>query len=200
MNRWSALWPLLKRDVFILLTLVGFLTAVWGALIFWSHHLAPSWQTAQSNLQAAQAELSQAQADQLDLDTHRRSFDQLKASGLMDGLPRPTWAEDVQRIAEAHHLRSQLTFVLLPPEVLDLPQAQAINARVTRHAMDIQLSGVHDIEALTLMTHIMDKHNRVARLEHCSFDRRATNLDMKCRVNFLHIEPASTNVQNVSAS
>jgi hypothetical protein len=167
---------------------------------FWSYHLTPSWQTAQSNLQAAQAELSQAQADQLDFETHRRSFDQLKASGLMDGLPRPSWAEDVQRIAEEHHLRSQLTFVLLPPESLDLPQAQAINAHVTRHTMEIQLSGVHDIEALKLITSVMEKHNRVARLEHCSFNRRSINLDMKCRVNFLHIEPASINAQNTSSS
>lgn len=196
MSRWFVLWPLLRKNVVALLITLGFILVGWSGLSFWFHHLTPLWQTAQSGLQAAQAELTQAQADQLDFETHRRSFEQLQASGLMDGAPRAGWAEEVQRIAEYHHLSSQLTFVLMPPEALDFPQAQAINARVTRHVMEIQLTGVHDIEALKLITSVIEKHHGVARLVHCSFDRRSVNLDMKCRVNFLHIEPTSTNAQN----
>lgn len=195
-NSWHVLWPLLKREAVVLLIVIGAILLGWSGLIFWFQHLLPPWQTVQTSLQAAQAELAQAQADQLDFDTHRRSFEQLKASGLMDGEPRAGWAEEVQRIATNKGLLSQLTFVLAAPESVELPQAQAINARVTRHLMEIQLTAIHEIEALQFITTVVEKHNGVARLNECTFDRRSPSLDMKCRVNFLHIEPATANAQN----
>jgi hypothetical protein len=200
MNLWQILWPLLKKQIVVVLVATGAILLAWSGLAFWFHHLLPPWQAAQATFQAAQTELTQAQADQLDFDTHRRTFEQLKASGLMDGDPRPGWAEEVQRLATAYGVLSQLTFILAPPEAIDLPQAQAINAKVTRHPMEIHLASIHEIEALQFITAVVEKHKGVARLANCSFDKRdAATLVMKCRVNFLHIEPNATNPQNPSS-
>jgi hypothetical protein len=197
MKPWALLWPLLKREAVVWIVLAGAMVLAWTGLEFWLQRLLPAWQAAQATLQTAQTELTQAETDQLDFETHRRTFEQLKASGLMDGDPRAGWAEEVQRLATARGVRSQLTFVLAPPEPIDLPQAQAIGARVTRHPLELHLAGVHEIEALQFMSEVMAQHKRVARLQGCAFDKRdAATLAMKCRVNFLHIDPTPAAAEN----
>lgn len=59
------------------------------------------WQQAQSQLQAAQGQLGEAQADQTDLDTHRRTYEVLKTSGLLGGEPRAIWVEDLREFLPA---------------------------------------------------------------------------------------------------
>lgn len=197
-----VLWPLVKRETVVWLMVVGGIVVAWSGLAFWFQHLSAPWQTAQAQLQTAQAEWDQATADQFDFDTHRRSFEQLKASGLMDGEPRAAWAEEVQSIAVDSGLSAQLSFMLAPPTPVDMPQSQATPTptRVTRHVMDIQLTGVHDTEALHFLIRLSERHQRVSRLSDCTFERRGSHVDMKCRVNFLHIDVKPTPAQNAGTS
>lgn len=197
----AVLWPLVQRETVVWLMVIGAIVVAWSGLAFWFQHLAAPWQTAQAHLQTAQAELDQATADQFDFETHRRSFEQLKASGLMDGEPRAVWAEEVQRIAVDSGLSAQLSFILAPPTPVEMPQNPAtLAARVTRHVMDIQLTGVHDTEALHFITRLSERHQRVSRLSDCTFERRGPQMDMKCRVNFLHMDVKPNSAHNAGTS
>lgn len=194
---WPLLLPLLRPLLFKLGALLGVLVLVWGGLYALQQSLLPDWQQAQGQQQAAQALLAEAQADQIDLDTHRRTYEQLKASGLLGGEPRAVWVEDLLRTSASLGLQAQVSFTLGSPQAVELPQAQAIGARVTRHTLDYTMTGVHELEVLQLTDQYMQAHQGVARLMGCALEQPTPEgLGARCRVNFLHIEPPATPSHN----
>jgi hypothetical protein len=197
MSRWHILLPLIKSLLLKVSLAVGGVAVAWGGLYGFMVWLEPPWQQAQAQQQAAQAQLDQARADQQDLDTHRRTYEALKAGGLLGGEPRAIWVEDLLRTANAMGLQADVSFTLATPVAVDLPQAQAIGARVSRHVLEYTLTHVHDIEALQLTALFMRDHADVARLTGCALETPTPQgLSARCRVNFLHIDPANTPRQN----
>jgi hypothetical protein len=191
------LLPLLRPLLIKLGALLCALAMVWGALYAVQQSLQPEWQQAQGQQQTAQALLGEAHADQTDLDTHRRTFEMLKASGLLGGEPRAVWVEDLLRTAVSMDLQTQVSFTLGSPQAVELPQAQAIGARVTRHTLDYTLIQVHELEVLQLTDQFMQAHQGVARLMGCALEQPTPlGLDARCRVNFLHIEPPAAPSHN----
>ncbi|MDP2092617.1 MAG: hypothetical protein Q8K50_01810 [Hydrogenophaga sp.] len=194
---WPLLLPLLRPLLIKLGALLGVLVLVWGGLYALQQSLLPDWQQAQGQQQVAQALLAEAQADQIDLDTHRRTYEQLKASGLLGGEPRAVWVEDLLRTSASLGLQAQVSFTLGSPQAVELPQAQAIGARVTRHTLDYTMTGVHELEVLQLTDQYMQAHQGVARLMGCALEQPTPEgLGARCRVNFLHIEPPATPSHN----
>ena len=194
------LLPLLRSLLIKLSVLLCVLALVWGALYAAQQSLLPDWQQAQSQQQAAQVLLSEAQADQTDLDTHRRTYELLKTSGLLGGEPRAVWVEDLLRTATNLGLQSQVSFTLGSPQAVELPQAQAMGARVTRHTLDYTMTGVHELEVLQLTDQFMKAHQGVARLMGCALEQPTPEgLGARCRVNFLHIEPPATPSHNAGS-
>ena len=197
MNRWRTLLPLVKPQLLKVSLALGGVTLAWGALYGAMLWLEPPWQQAQAQQQSAQAQLDQARADQQDLDTHRRTFEALKAGGLLGGEPRAAWVENLLRTANAMGLQANVSFTLATPVTVELPQAQASGARVSRHVLEYTLSQVHDIEALQLTAFFMRDHANVAHLAGCALDNPTPQgLSARCRVNFLHIDPPGTAQQN----
>lgn len=198
MNALSPLLlPLLRPLLIKLGALLGVLALAWGGLYAVQQSLLPDWQQAQGQQQTAQALLAEAQADQTDLDTHRRTYELLKASGLLGGEPRAVWVEDLLRTATQLGLQAQVSFTLGSPQAVELPQAQAIGARVTRHTLDYTMTGVHELEVLQLTEQFMQTHQGVARLMGCALEQPTPNgLGARCRVNFLHIEPPAAPSHN----
>ena len=142
-------------------------------------------------------QLGEAQADQTDLDTHRRTYEVLKTSGLLGGEPRAIWVEDLLRISAGLGLQAHVSFTLGSPQAVDLPQAQAIGAKVTRHTLEYSFTRVHELEVLQLTQQYLQAHQDVARLMGCQLEQPAADgLSARCRVNFLHIEPPVAQGQN----
>lgn len=198
MKAWMPmLLPLLRPLLIKLGALLGVLVLAWGALYAVQQTLLPDWQQAQSQLQAAQGQLGEAQADQTDLDTHRRTYEVLKTSGLLGGEPRAIWVEDLLRISAGLGLQAHVSFTLGSPQAVDLPQAQAIGAKVTRHTLEYSFARVHELEVLQLTQQYLQAHQGVARLMGCQLEQpTADGLSARCRVNFLHIEPPVAQGQN----
>jgi hypothetical protein len=191
------LLPFLRPLLIKLAILLGALVLAWGVLYVVQQTLLPDWQQAQSRLQAAQSQLGEAQADQTELETHRRTYEMLKASGLLGGEPRAIWVEDLLRISSDLGLQAHISFTLGSPQAVDLPQAQAIGAKVTRHTLEYSFSRVHELEVLQLTQQYLQAHQDLARLMGCQLDQpTAQGLSARCRVNFLHIEPPAAQGQN----
>lgn len=195
----SAVMALVRPWFMRLGLALGLLGVVWGGAYATYDWLRPDWQQAQAQRQAAQARLDEARTDQKDIDTHRRTYDSLRASGLLGGEPRAAWVESLLRMATEMGLQGQISFSLATPAAVDLPQAQAVGARVTRHVLEFSLKGVHEVEALQLVERYVAAHEGVARLMGCSFDGPTPQgLDLQCRVNFLHIDPVTSPGHNGS--
>ncbi len=193
----SAVLPLVRPWLLRLGLAVALLGVVWGGLYATHDWLKPDWQQAQAQRQAAQARLDEARTDQKDIDTHRRTYDSLRASGLLGGEPRALWVESLLRTASDMGLQGQVSFNLATPVAVDLPQAQAVGGRVTRHVLEFSLKGVHEVEALQLVDRYVAAHEGVARLMGCTFDGPTPQgLALQCRVNFLHIDPPMPAGQN----
>lgn len=193
----ALLWPLLRPLLIRVGALLLALALAWGGLAGVRWWQTPAWQQAQAEQQAAQGMLTEAQADQLDLDTHRRTYEVLKASGLLGGEPRPVWVEDLLRVTQQLGLQAHTSFTLGSPQVVDLPQAQATGARVTRHTLEYTLSRVHGVEVLQLTEQFIQTHQGVARLMGCALEQPTPEgLAARCRVNFLHIEPPQSAAHN----
>lgn len=191
------LLPLLRSLLIKLGVLLCALALAWGGLYAMQQSLLPDWQQAQAQQKTAQARLKEAQADQTDLDTHRRTYEMLKASGLLGGEPRAVWVEDLLRISTRLGLQAHIRFTLGSPQAVDLPQAKTTGARVTRHTLDYTLTRVHELEVLQLTEQFMQTHQGVARLMGCSLEQpKPEGLSARCRVNFLHIEPPATPSHN----
>jgi hypothetical protein len=193
----TLLLPLLRPLLIKLGALLGVLVLAWGSLYAVQQTQLPDWQQAKAQQKTAQARLSEAQADQTDLDTHRRTYDMLKASGLLGGEPRAVWVEDLLRTATRLNLQSHIRFTLGSPQAVDLAQAKTMGARVTRHTLDFTLTRVHEVEVLQLTDQFMQTHQGVARLMGCSLEQPTPEgLGARCRVNFLHIEPPAAASHN----
>lgn len=166
------------------------LALAWGGLWGARYALQPGWQTAEAQLQAAQALLDEARTDQGDIKTHRASFEGLKAAGLIGGEPRAVWVEDLLRTAQAQGLPSQTSFTLAAPQPVELPEAEAMGVRVTRHVLEYSLTRVHEVEALRFAQQYHQAHGRVSRTVACTWEQPTPEgLTARCRVNFLHIDP-----------
>lgn len=166
------------------------LALAWGGLWGARYILQPGWQKAEAEMQAAQALLDEARTDQGDIETHRGSFDALKAAGLVGGEPRAVWVEDLLRTAQALGLQSQTSFTLAAPQAVELPEAEAAGARVTRHVLEYSLARVHEVEALRFAQQYHQAHGRVSRPVACTWEQPTPEgLTARCRVNFLHIDP-----------
>jgi hypothetical protein len=191
------LLPMLRSLLIKLGALLVAVAMAWGGLYAVQQSQLSDWQSAKSQRQKAQARLTEARADQTDLDTHRHTYEMLKASGLLGGEPRAVWVEDLLRTATQQGLQSRIRFTLGSPQNVDLPQAKTIGARVTRHTLDFTLSRVHELEALQLTDQFMQTHQGVARLMGCVMEQPTPEgINVRCSVNFLHIEPPSTTGQN----
>lgn len=176
----------IKWGALLLLLALG-----WGALWGAQRVLQSDWQQAQSLAEAAQAQWDEAQAEQEDLTTHRSRFEQLKAAGLVGGDPRAAWVDDLLRTARNQGLQERLGFTLAPPETLAVDEAEAANAQVRRHVLEYSLNRVHDIEALHFMQRFHHDHALMARPMACGLELPTPEgLTARCRVNFLHIDPA----------
>lgn len=194
-----VLLPLLRPTLIRLAVLLGVLSAFWGAFYVAQRWFKPSWETAQFDLQTAQTALHEVRSDQKDLDTHRRTYESLKASGLLGGDPRAFWVEDLLRVAAEMDLSAQISFTLGSPQAIDLPLADAVGARVSRHVLEFSLSRVHDDEAVRFIDRFTRSHQGVARLVGCAFEHpTAEGLSARCRVNFLHIEPPKNVTDNAT--
>ncbi len=200
MNRqWTVILPLVRPAVALLLAAALVLALASGALWGVRLYLAPQWQQAQAERQAAQGELELARSEQADAAAHLPRYRQMVADGFVGGEPRAAWVEDLLQIAAGLGLRDQLTFQLAPPEILPLPQAQEAQAQVQRHALQVELRQVHEIEALRLLQQLQARHPQVAQLAGCIFDQPAAQgLAVRCRVNFLHIAPQPAPANNAA--
>ena len=166
---------------------------LWGA----QYVLKPTWQQSETQAQASQAQWDEARAEQDDLTTHRSRFEQLKAAGLVGGDPRAAWVDDLLRTARDQGLQERLGFTLAPPETLAVDEAEAAGAQVKRHVLEYSLNHVHEVEALQFMQRFHQDHALIARPAACWLERPTPEgLTARCRVNFLHIDPAAATVHN----
>lgn len=189
---WPVIFPLVRPAVLLLVGVVLALLLASAALWGVRYYLNPGWQKDQAAMQAAQSQLEEARAEQADVETHQRHYEQLVAAGLVGAEPRAVWVEDLLRITQDLGLQGHTSFTLAVPEAVELPQAEAAQARVQRHVLEIQLSRVHEIEALHLIEQLQARHGRVSRLASCLFEQPVPEgLAARCRVNFLHIDPAA---------
>lgn len=169
----------------------------WGVLWGAQYVLQPGWQKSETQAQAAQAQWDEAQAEQDDLTAHRSRFEQLKAAGLVGGDPRAAWVDDLLRAARDQGLQERLGFTLAAPEALELDQAEAAGAQVRRHVLEYSLNRVHEIEALQFMQRFHQDHALIARPMACWLELPTPEgLTARCRVNFLHIDPAAAAAHN----
>lgn len=196
---WSVVFPLVKPTVMLLAKAVAALLLVAASLWGVRYFLTPGWQQAESNLQTAQAQLDEARLEQSDVQTHWPRFQQLVAAGMVGGEPRAVWVEDLLNTGKELGLNDQLSFSLAVPEIVELSQSESAQASVQRHVLEVQLSQVHEIEALRLMQHIRNRHALVTRMAGCLFAQPEPNgLTAQCRINFLHIAPSPATDHNAS--
>lgn len=187
---WSVVLPLIQPTLMLLMKVVAGLAlmsaALWGA----QHLMSAAWQQADATLQGAQAQLEDARLERVDVQAHLPRFNQLVAAGLVGGEPRSEWVEDMLRTAKAMNLQNRVSFSLSPPEPVEVPQAELVPARVQRHVLELQVTEVHEIEALRLMQAVQAHHAPVSRMAACLFDSPSpTGLTAKCRIHFLNIAP-----------
>jgi len=186
----AIVFPLVRGLAFRWGAALLLLALAWGGLRGAQYALQPDWQKAEGALQTAQALLDEARTDQNDIATHRGSFDGLKAAGLFGGEPRAAWVEDLLRTAQALGLQSHASFTLAAPQPVELPEAEAVGARVSRHVLEYSLTRVHEIEALRFAQQYHQAHGRVSRPMACTWELPTPEgLTARCRVNFLHIDP-----------
>lgn len=173
------------------------LALAWAALLGVQRIYQPDWRKAQAQAQAAQAQWDAARAEQDDLTTHSATFEQLKAAGLVGPDPRALWVDELLRSAREQGLQERIAFTLAAPETLAMPGAEAVPAQVKRHGLEYTLSRVHDVEALQFMQRFHRAHARTARPMACKLEQPGpTGLTARCRVNFLHIDPAPAAAHN----
>lgn len=193
----THVFPLVRPQALKWGTVLLLLALAWAGLLGAQYVLKPAWQKSQAQAQAAQAQWDEAQAEQNDLTTHRSRFEQLKAAGLVGGDPRAAWVDDLLRTARDRGLQEQLGFTLAPPEALAMDEAEAAGAQVKRHVLEYSLNRVHGIEALQFMQRFHQDHALIARPMACWLERPTPEgLTARCRVNFLHIDPAAAAVHN----
>ena len=169
----------------------------WGALLGVQRVYQPGWQNAQAPAQAAQAQWDEARAEQDDLTAHRGRFEQLQAAGLVGADPRAIWVDDLLRTAREQGLQERIAFALAAPQGVDIAGADTASAQVKRHVLEYSLSRVHDIEALQFMQRFHHDHALVSRPMACRLELpTAEGLTVRCRVNFLHIDPAPAGDHN----
>lgn len=188
---WPVVFPLVRSAVWalsgVLAALLLAMLALWGV----RHFLYPGWQQAEAAQQAAQALLEEARAEQADVQAHLPQYQQLVAAGLLGGEPRALWVEDLLRILQEQGLQSHVSFTLAAPETVELPLAEAAQARVQRHVLELQFARVHEIEVLRVLEQLRARHARVSRVAGCAFEQATPEgLSARCRVSFLHIDPA----------
>lgn len=194
---WPVVFPLVRPAVWalagVLAALLLAMLALWGV----RHFLVPGWQQAEAAQQAAQALLEEARAEQADVQSHLPQYQQLVAAGLVGGEPRAQWVEDLLRILQAQDLQSHTSFTLAAPETVELPLAEAAQARVQRHVLELQFARMHEIEVLRVLEQLRAHHARVSRVAGCAFEQATPEgLSARCRVSFLHIDPLSGADQN----
>lgn len=196
---WPVIFPLVRSAVLMLakvvLALMVISAILWGVRYF----LYPDWQKAESALQAAQTQLDEAHTEQADVQAHLSNYRKLVAAGLVGGEPRAIWVEDLLRTAKELGLQDKTSFTLAPPEPVELSQAEAAQARVERHVLDVQVGPVHEIEALRLMQQLQARHAQITQVAGCQFTQpKPEGLTAQCRINFLHIDPTPVTHDNVS--
>ena len=188
---WPVVFPLVRPAVWtlvgVLMAALASMLALWGVRYF----LDPGWQQAEATQQAAQAHLEEARAEQADVQNHLHQYQQMAAAGLVGGEPRAVWVDDLLRILQQLDLQGQASFTLAAPEAVELPQAEAAQARVQRHVLELQFARVHEIEVLRVLEQLRQRHALVSRVAGCVFEQATPEgLSARCRVNFLHIDPA----------
>ncbi len=188
---WPVVFPLVRPAVWtlvgVLMAALASMLALWGVRYF----LDPGWQQAEATQQAAQAQLEEARAEQADVQNHLHQYQQMVAAGLVGGEPRAVWVDDLLRILQQLDLQGQASFTLAAPEAVELPQAEAAQARVQRHVLELQFARVHEIEVLRVLEQLRQRHALVSRVAGCVFEQATPEgLSARCRVNFLHIDPA----------
>lgn len=188
---WPVVFPLVRPAVWtlvgVLMAALASMLALWGVRYF----LDPGWQQAEATQQAAQAQLEEARAEQADVQNHLHQYQQMVAAGLVGGEPRAVWVDDLLRILQQLDLQGQASFTLAAPEAVELPQAEAAQARVQRHVLELQFARVHEIEVLRVLEQLRQRHALVSRVAGCVFEQATSEgLSARCRVNFLHIDPA----------
>lgn len=196
---WPVIFPLVRSAVLtlaqVVLALILASAALWGV----RHFLYPDWQKAEGAMQAAQAQLEEARAEQADVQTYLSDYRKLAAAGLVGGEPRAIWVEDLLRTAKELGLQDKTSFTLAPPEPVELPQAEAAQARVQRHVLDVQVGSVHEIEALRLVQQLKARHAQITQMAACQFTQpTSAGLTAHCRVDFLHIDPIPATHDNAS--
>lgn len=173
------------------------LALAWAALLGVQRYYQPDWAKAQAQAQAAQAQWNEARDEQDDLIAHGATFEQLKAAGLVGTDPRAIWVDELLRSAREQGLQERIAFTLAAPEALAMRGAEAVPAQVKRHGLEYTLSRVHDIEALQFIQRFHRAHARTARPMACRLEQPTpTGLTARCRVNFLHIDPAPAGDHN----
>lgn len=187
---WAVVSPLVRSSLLVLTKVLAGLALMflmlWGAQRF----MSPSWAEADASAQAAQAGLDEARRELADVRSHLPQFNQLLEAGLVGGERRSDWMDDFLRTVKASGLQGHVSFTLAPPEWLALPEAEAAQAKVLRHALEFQVVGVHEIEALRLIQQIRGQHGPVSRMAACLFEApEPTGLSAKCRIDFLNIAP-----------
>lgn len=186
---WPEVFPLVRPAVLTLAKVVTALVVVSAALLGVRHFLLPGWQQAESALQSAQTQLDEAHAEQAVVQAHLADYRQLVQAGLVGGEPRAAWVEDVLRTAKELGLQDRVGFTLAPPEPVAMPEAEAAQARVERHVLDVQVRAVHELEALRLIQHLQARHAQIAHMAACQFNQPTpAGLTAQCRINFLHID------------
>ncbi|WP_286745303.1 hypothetical protein [Aquabacterium sp. UBA2148] len=198
-QRWSVVRPLVRPALMLLVQVAAALmlmsAILWGVQSF----MSPDWRQADSTLQAAQAQLDEARQEQADVQTHLPRFHQLVAAGLLGGEPRAAWVEDLLHTARQQGLQDQVSFSLAAPESVELPQSELAQSRVQRHVLELQMTQVHEVEALRLIQQLQARHAEVTRMASCLFAQPTpAGLSVQCRINFLHIDPTPATDNNAS--
>jgi len=196
---WPVVFPLVRPTVMLLAKVVIGLVLVSASLWGVKYFLSPGWLQVEASLQTAQAQLDEARLEQSDVQTHWPRYKQLVAAGLVGGEPRAIWVEDLLRTANELDLKDQVSFSLAVPEPVELPQAELAQASVQRHVLEIQMTQVHELEALRLIQQLQARHALVTRMAACLFAQpNPDGLTAQCRVNFLHIDPTPTADNNAA--
>ena len=186
---WAVVFPLVRSSVLNLAKVVLAFLVLSAALFGVRYFLLPNWQEAEAALQSAQAQLDEAQAEQADVQAHLDGYRRLVDAGLVGTEPRATWVEDVLRSAKDLGLQDRVGFNLAPPESVAMAEAEVAQASVGRHALEVQVGPVHELEALRLFEQLRARHAEITQIASCQFSQpNPDGLTARCRINFLHID------------
>ncbi len=146
----------------------------------------------QSALQATRSEIQTLTGDIESIETHLTGFKHLANLGLVGEPRREFWVERLEAIHKQSGLPPTLRYILNPPKPHSdgSPNAQTdiSTAEALDHDLQIELSGIHEIEFLTFTDKLSSDWMAPFRIEQCDLHRgNEQGLQVNCTIRLFSL-------------